>query len=128
MNVTCATKHYRIWRGWKGPAPVLSQQRGEAEGSRRLQTRAWMGAALTTTGRTGTARRCGSGKRDRKVDERNQCLTSRNRSSGSNLVDMGRMQRTSPGLAGWGLRSRFVVAGGEATRKACGVLVAMLPG
>ena len=47
-----------------------------------------MGAALTTTGRTGTARRCGSGKRDRKVDERNQCLKPRNCTDGSNLADL----------------------------------------
>ena len=79
-------------------------------------------------GRIGTARRCGPGKRDRKVDERNRCLTPRKDASGSNLVDLGRMQRTLSGLAGWRLRSRSFDAGGEATRKACGVLVAMLPG
>ena len=33
------------------------------------------GAALTTPGRVGTARRCGSGQRDEKVYARNQCLT-----------------------------------------------------
>jgi hypothetical protein len=48
------------------------------------------GAALTTTGRAGTARRCGSGKRDEKAYERNQCLKSRKSSTGSNLADMGR--------------------------------------
>jgi hypothetical protein len=32
--------------------------------------------ALTTTGRAGIARRCGSGKRDEKVYERNQCRRS----------------------------------------------------
>ena len=34
-----------------------------------------MGAALTTPGRVGTARRCGFGQRDEKVYARNQCLT-----------------------------------------------------
>lgn len=48
------------------------------------------GAALTTTGRAGTARRCGSGKRDEKAYERNRRLKPRKRSTGSNLADMGR--------------------------------------
>src|SRR6202008_807528 len=34
-----------------------------------------VGAALTTPGRVGTARRCGSGQQDEKVYARNQCLT-----------------------------------------------------
>lgn len=34
-----------------------------------------VGAALTTPGRVGTARRRGSGQRDEKVYARNQCLT-----------------------------------------------------
>jgi hypothetical protein len=34
-----------------------------------------VGAAPTTPGRVGTARRCGSGQRDEKVYARNQCLT-----------------------------------------------------
>ena len=48
------------------------------------------GAALTTTGRAGTARRRGSGKQDEKVHERNQRLKPRKSSTGSNLADMGR--------------------------------------
>jgi hypothetical protein len=48
------------------------------------------GAVLTTTGRVGTARRRGSGKRDEKVYERNQCLRLRKRRADSNLVDLGR--------------------------------------
>jgi hypothetical protein len=59
-----------------------------------------VGAALTTTGRIGTARRCGSGKRDEKPYERNQCLKPRKSSTGSNLADMGRVQRT-PSVFGW---------------------------
>ena len=38
-----------------------------------METHARVGAALTTTGRAGTTRRPGSGKRDQKVYERNQC-------------------------------------------------------
>jgi hypothetical protein len=51
----------------KGPTADLSQQTGEAEGSLTLETQGKVGAALTTTGRTGTARRLGSGKQDGKV-------------------------------------------------------------
>jgi hypothetical protein len=50
-----------------------------------------VGAALTTTGRAGTARQPGPGKRDRKVYEcRNQWLNPLKSRTGSNLVDMGR--------------------------------------
>ena len=55
-----------------------------------------MGAALTKPGRASTVRWPGSGEQDRKVDERNQCLKPRKGSTGSNLTDMGRMQRTPP--------------------------------
>ena len=51
-------------RGWKNSASGLSQQAGEAEGSLTVGTRGRVGAALTTTGRAGTARRRGSGKQD----------------------------------------------------------------
>ena len=50
-----------------------------------------MGAALTTTGRVGTARRPGSGKQDGKAYEcRNQWSNPLKRCTGSNLADMGR--------------------------------------
>jgi hypothetical protein len=49
------------------PPPSLSQQDGEAEGSRLLEAQEAAGAALTTTGRAGTTRRLGSGKQDGKV-------------------------------------------------------------
>ena len=54
--------------------PPLAHRSGlvEAEGSLTAETRGRVGAALTTTGRVGTARRPGSGKRDEKVYERNQ--------------------------------------------------------
>jgi hypothetical protein len=41
----------------------LSQQVSEAGGSLTLETQGRVGAAPTTTGRIGTARRSGSGKR-----------------------------------------------------------------
>jgi hypothetical protein len=63
-----------------------------------VEMRARVGAALTTTGRAGTSRRRGSGKQDETPYERNQCRKPRNFSTGSNLEDMGRVQRTpSPG-------------------------------
>ena len=46
-------------------------------------------AALTTPGRTGTARRCGFGKRDGKAYVRNQRVKPLNRPTNSNLADMG---------------------------------------
>jgi hypothetical protein len=49
-----------------------------------------VGAALTTTELTGTTRRSGSGKQDRKVYERrNQWWNPLKRGTSSNLVDMG---------------------------------------
>jgi hypothetical protein len=74
----------------KGPAAGLSQQAGEAEGSPTVETHGRVGAALTTPGRVGTVRRSGSGKQGQKVYARNQRLTSRKSSTGSNLTDAGR--------------------------------------
>jgi hypothetical protein len=54
-----------------------SQRLGEAGGSLIREMLVRVGAALTTPGRVGTARRCGSGQRDEKVYARNQCLTPR---------------------------------------------------
>ena len=63
MRVTtalCATRRdVGEWR-CKGSTPGLSQQPGEAEGSPILEARERVGAALTTAGRVGTARRSGS--------------------------------------------------------------------
>src|SRR5215207_7195291 len=53
--------------GERTPPPSLSQQDGEAEGSRFLEAQEGAGAALTTTGRAGTTRRRGPGKQDGKV-------------------------------------------------------------
>ena len=66
MRVTtalCATRRHESG-GMRGPAVGLSQQSGEAEGSLIPEVRGGWEAALTTTGRAGTARRSGSGKRD----------------------------------------------------------------
>ncbi len=73
--------------GWR---PALGSQSWRAEDSliREMLVRA--GAVLTTTGRPGTARRGGSGKRDEKVYERNQRVKLRKRRADSNLADLGR--------------------------------------
>ena len=77
--------------GWKDPACGLSQQAAEAGGSLTLEALGWVGAASTTTGRVGTARRPGSGKHDGEVYEcRNQWWNPLKSGSGSNLVDLGR--------------------------------------
>jgi hypothetical protein len=49
--------HHRV--GWKDSTAGVSQQAGEAEGSLVRETPDRVGAALTTTGRVGTARRPG---------------------------------------------------------------------
>jgi hypothetical protein len=55
-----------MWRG-KDSAVGLSQQAREDERSLIRETPGRAGAALTTTGQAGTARRPGSGNRDEKV-------------------------------------------------------------
>jgi hypothetical protein len=79
--------------GWKDPPPGLSQQSGEAEGS-RASGGALVGwqAALTTTGRSSTARWAGPGKQGRQgcngsepVVEPPQALE-----PARNLADLGR--------------------------------------
>jgi hypothetical protein len=86
-----------------------------------------VGAALTTTGRVGTARRPGSGKRDGKVYEcRNQWSNPLKARTGSNLVDMGRTTAHAWAMSAHATPKPVNRAGGEAMRKACGVLMAML--
>jgi hypothetical protein len=75
--------------GVEGPTAGQSQLAGEAEDSPSRETPVRAGAVLTTTGRPGTTRQAGSGKRDGKVYERNRRLTPRKRGTSSNLVDMG---------------------------------------
>ena len=59
----------------------------------------------------------------------NQRLNPLKRGTGSNLVDVGRIAAHAAGDDRWRrLRSRFNAVGGEATRNACGVVVAMLQG
>ena len=110
----------------KGPATGLSQQSGEAEGSLTVEAHGRVGAALTTTGRVGTARRPGSGKQGQQVYARNQCVTPRKASTGSNLADVGRAAVHAVEVAA--TPTPVLDVGQEATRKGCGVLVAMLPG
>ena len=85
------------------------------------------GAALTTTGRAGTARRRGSGKQDEKVHERNQWLKPRKSSTSSNLADMGRGAVRDLGCEAGSTPVPVGFAGEEATVKDCGVAT-MLPG
>jgi hypothetical protein len=84
------------------------------------------GAAPTTPGRVGTARRLGSGKQDGKVYERrNQWWNPRKASAvpkpgGYGPVSSARPKRATPtpmNRVGW-----------EAMRKDCDVLMARLPG
>ena len=59
----------------------------------------------------------------------NQWLNPLKRDAGSNLVDVGRSAAHAARVVrGRGLRSRPNAVGGEAARKVCGVLVAMLLG
>ena len=57
----------------------------------------------------------------------NQCQTLRNREAGSNLVDMGQSAVHEPCRCVGSTPKPFSSSGGEATVKACGVAVAMLP-
>jgi hypothetical protein len=109
-------------------AAGLSQQAGEAEGSLNREVTGRAGAALTTPGRAGTARRSGSGKQDGKVYEcRNQWWNPLKSRTGSNLADMGRAAVHVHQLVG-----DFVVAligvGAKAALKVCGVGAARLQG
>jgi hypothetical protein len=84
-----------------------------------------VGAAPTTTGRAGTTRQFGPGKQDGKVYERrNQRWNPRKSSAGSNLVDEGRSAAHARGATPMPMNK----VGWEAMRKACGVLMARLPG
>ena len=64
-----------------------------AEGSLIREVPGRVGAALTKPGRVGTARRRGSGERDREEYARNRCLKVPQRYTDSNLVDVGRERR-----------------------------------
>ena len=116
-------------RGGERPSPlILSQQGGGAGGSLSRVVPVRVGAAPTTPGRIGTARGCGSGQRDGKVYERNQCLTPLNGPPARIWwIWAGRGAHLLP-AGGGELLGRHVFTGREATVKACGVAVAMLQG
>src|SRR4051794_31978228 len=116
--------------GERTPSSVCRSRPGEAEGSLRGETPVRVGAALTKRGRVGTARRPGPPERDGKVYVRNQrCKASqeihRLEPGGSGPERGARPNRVIPARA---TPVRGEVARREATRKVCGVLVAMPQG
>ena len=93
-----------------------------------MEMRGRVGAALTTTGHTGTARRCGSGKQDETPYEE-PVSDAPYSSTGSNLADLGRdAVRAADSLVRRRLRDGIEWPVTEATLKACGVGVARLSG
>ena len=75
--------------------PACRSRRIGADGSLIRVLPGKVGAALTKPGRASTARWCGFGERVGKEYVRNRRLTSFNRATGSNLVDMGRVRRAA---------------------------------
>jgi hypothetical protein len=100
----------------------------EAEGSLTLESQGKVGAALTTTGRTGTARRSGSGKRDEKVYVRNQRLKASQASRQLEPGGSGLDRDAHPQQLGGELLGRKQVTASEATLNVCGVGVARSQG
>ena len=87
-----------------------------------------VGAAPTTTGQAGTARRSGSDKQDGKVYVRNQRLNaSQAQTTSSNLADVGWVAARTRTVCGE-LLGPVAPAGTEATLKVCGVGVARSQG
>jgi hypothetical protein len=85
-------------------------------------------AAPTTTGRTGTARRSGSGKRDEKVYVRNQRFKAPQSSLQLESGGSGLGRDAHPQRLGGELLGRKQVTATEATLNVCGVGVAMSQG
>jgi len=89
-----------------------------------------VGAAPTTTGRVGTARRLGPGKRDGKVYVLQEPVVEPPQER--NRLEIWRIgagqQRTLYQQRGRATRTPVEGAGQEATGKVCGVPVARLPG
>ena len=83
-----------------------------------------VGAALTKPGRVRTARRRGSGERDREEYARNRCLKVPQRYTDSNLVDVGRERRVPrrEGAEGtsWRDETRVQEGQGEGLRRSPG--------
>ena len=91
-DLVCAVRRWWFERRWKTCAIGLSQQVDVAGGSLIRVTPGRVGAALTTPGRSSTARWGGSGKRDEEEYARNRRFTSFNRDTDSNLADVGRVR------------------------------------
>ena len=126
----CATRRDVCERRCKDSASGLSQQSGEAEGSLILDAQGRVGAALTTAGRAGTARRPRvRSARRRGVTRVNQWLNPLKCGTGSNLTDVGRAAvRADLEQRGQRLLRRSFDVLGEVTVKVCGVAVARLQG
>ena len=132
MRVTtalCATRRHESSGDERTPTSGCRSSPDEAGGSLTPEARVRAGAAATKARRAGTTRRSSARSARRKgVTEVNQWLNPLKRDTGSNLVDGRAAARTARDGRGRELRSRLNAAGGEAARKVCGVLVAMLQG
>ena len=132
MRVTtalCATRRHESRGVERTPPPGCRSSLVEAGGSLIPGARVRAGAAPTKARRAGTTGRPSARLARRKgVTEVNQWLNPLKRDAGSNLVDVGRSAAHAARDLGRGLRSRPNAVGGEAARKVCGVLVAMLQG
>jgi hypothetical protein len=126
----CATRRYGSSGDERTSLSSCRSSPVEAEGSPIPEARVRTRAALTKTRRAGTTRRLSARSPRRKgVTEVNQWLNPLKSDAGSNLVDVGRSAAHAVrDVGGRGLRSRPNAVGGDATRKVCGVLVAMLQG
>ncbi len=132
MRITaalCATRRHQSSGDERAPASGCRSSRAKAGGSPIPEAWVRAGAAPTTVRRAGTTRwPCARSARRKGATRVNQCLNPLKADAGSNLVDAGRIAAHATRDRGWGLRSRRNAVGGEATRKVCGVLVAMLQG
>ena len=132
MRVTtalCATRRHESSGDERAPTSGCRSSPDEAGGSLTPEARGKAGAAATKARRAGTTRRLSARSARRKgVTEVNQWLNPLKRDTGSNLVDGRGAARTARAVGERELRSRLNAAGGEAARKVCGVLVAMLQG
>ena len=128
-TVLCATRRHESSGDERAPTSGCRSSPDEAGGSLTPEARARAGAAATKARRVGTTRRPSARSARRKgVTEVNQWLNPLKSDTGSNLVDGRGAARTARGVGGRELRSRLNAAGGEAARKDCGVLGAMLQG
>jgi hypothetical protein len=102
---------------------ALSQPGGEAVGSLIPKTRGGWEAALTTTGRASTTGWRGPGKRDGKVDARNQWCYASQETPPALIRWMWAGWRCATHPSGRGTPGPVNVAGREVTVKVCGVTV-----